>query len=117
MRTGNRNSPLPSVMATKVLPVSSFVAVMVTPGSTPPVESVTVPFSVASCAYPVTGRTSIPTTTNHADRFLNSLIEPPAGSGQRCQFSDADRQVGFERGFLDEMALHIPPRGGCQICR
>ena len=36
--------------AVNVLPVASLTAVTVTPGSTPPVESVTVPVRVASCA-------------------------------------------------------------------
>src|SRR5215470_16919457 len=50
VRTGRRNAPRSSVTATNVLPVASCRAVMVTPGSTPPVESVTVPLIVASCA-------------------------------------------------------------------
>jgi hypothetical protein len=50
VRTGSRNAPRPSVTATNVLPVASWRAVMLTPGSTPPVESVIVPLIVASCA-------------------------------------------------------------------
>jgi hypothetical protein len=37
------------------LPVAVWRAVTVTPGSTPPVESVTAPFTVASCAEPIAG--------------------------------------------------------------
>src|SRR6266545_4212283 len=56
MRSGRRNRPSPSVTATNVLPDSSLMAVTVTPGSTPPVESVIVPVTVASCAYDAPGR-------------------------------------------------------------
>jgi len=48
VRTGSRNGALIGA-ATKVFPVASCVAVMVTPGSTA-VASVMVPVSVASCA-------------------------------------------------------------------
>jgi hypothetical protein len=50
-------------MATNVLPVASCTAVIVTPGSTPPVESVTVPVITASCAKPMTGSARIAATT------------------------------------------------------
>src|SRR6266705_6907121 len=70
--------PRSSVTATKVLPVASWSAVTVTPGSTPPVESETVPVKVASCADSRAGtsriaprRTSRPTTLD--------LIQPPVG--------------------------------------
>jgi hypothetical protein len=43
------------VTPTNVLPVASFEAVTVTPGSTAPVESVIVPVSTASCANAATG--------------------------------------------------------------
>src|SRR5436190_15820636 len=72
--------PRSSVTATKVLPVASWIAVTVTPGSTPPVESETVPVRVASCACSRAGsiriapsRTSRPTTLD--------LIQPPRMRG------------------------------------
>jgi hypothetical protein len=43
------------VTATNVLPVASWRAVTVTPGSTPPELSLTVPESVASCAKEIAG--------------------------------------------------------------
>ena len=55
MRTGIRYDPRASVVASKVLPVASCRARTVTPGSTPPVESVTVPVSEASCADAAAG--------------------------------------------------------------
>src|SRR5262245_12273398 len=45
-------------MATNVFPLASCRAVIVTPGSTPPDESFTVPVKVASCAYVATGTAS-----------------------------------------------------------
>ena len=47
-RTGIRKPPRSSVTDSNVLPVASCTAVTVTPGSTPPVESVIVPLSIAS---------------------------------------------------------------------
>src|SRR6266850_3814504 len=51
--------PRSSVTPTNLFPVASFEAVTVTPGSTAPVESVTVPVSTASCANAATGNTRI----------------------------------------------------------
>src|SRR5687767_9781510 len=68
--------PASSVTASNRLPVVSFTAVTVTPGSTPPVESVTVPVSTASCAYPATGNASITTTNSHC-HGLRAAITPP----------------------------------------
>src|SRR6266850_1755781 len=46
-----------------VVSMSGASPVTATPGSTPPVESVTVPLTVASCAYAGTASASIPTIT------------------------------------------------------
>src|SRR5450759_1980725 len=54
-RTGIVYAPRPSVTASNVLPVASSTAVTVTPGSTAPVVSLTVPVNTASCAYPMPG--------------------------------------------------------------
>ena len=64
--------PRSSVTPLNVLPVAAFTAVMVTPGSTAPVESVTVPVKVASCAYPATGsiRSNAPTMRNRLTSFI-----------------------------------------------
>ena len=54
-----------------VLPVASLVAVTVTPGRTAPVESVTVPVSVASCAEAIAGSSrNIPTIKNRLAKFI-----------------------------------------------
>ena len=50
-----RNPPRSSVTARKLLPVAVWTAVTVTPGSTPPVLSVTVPESTASWASAICG--------------------------------------------------------------
>src|SRR6267142_941454 len=63
MRTGIRYAPRVSVTPWNVFPDASCSAVTATPGSTPPVESVTVPLTVASCAYAGTASASIPTIT------------------------------------------------------
>src|SRR6266550_1594155 len=55
IRTASRYAPRASVTASKLFPDASFTALIVTPGRTPPVESVIVPVTVASCAYPTTG--------------------------------------------------------------
>src|SRR4029453_8529212 len=49
---GARYNPLSFVMTTRISPVSVFVTVTVTPGSTAPDSSVTVPSSVALMAWP-----------------------------------------------------------------
>jgi len=68
--------PRSSVIATKVFPVASWTAVMVTPGSTPPVESVTVPVITASWAKPTPGTARIKAAAmaNHriAPEFMKS---------------------------------------------
>ncbi len=68
IRTGIRKSPRASVTAPKLFPEASSTAVTVTPGSTAPVASVTVPLIVASCAYPATASTRI------AQTKINSVI-------------------------------------------
>ena len=66
-----------SVTARKVLPEASWCAVTVTPGSTPPVVSVTAPMTLASCAYPTMGSARIvttnPTTIHLIDPIFPSL--------------------------------------------
>src|SRR5205814_2445942 len=54
-----RYIPRSSVTPANLFPVASFEAVTVTPGSTAPVESVTVPVSTASCANAATGSSRI----------------------------------------------------------
>src|SRR5262245_66496376 len=73
-----RNTPRSSVMLVKVLPVASWAAVTVTPGSTPPELSVTTPVMTASvwaCAR--AGKSTIDTKSVpiHTIRF----IKPPVG--------------------------------------
>src|SRR5712692_6582019 len=55
MRNAIRYAPRASVTASKLFPEASFTALIVTPGSTAAVESITVPLTVASCAYPTRG--------------------------------------------------------------
>src|SRR5207247_5157282 len=76
MRSGRRNLPSPSVTATNVLPDSSLMAVTVTPGSTPPVESVIVPVTVASCARDTPGRarTIAVARTHRIGRFMTDCL-------------------------------------------
>src|SRR5262245_30221337 len=73
-----RKTPRSSVMLVKTLPVASWAAVTVTPGSTPPEESVTTPVITASdwaCAR--AGENTIDTKSApiHTIRF----IKPPVG--------------------------------------
>src|SRR5438552_19215600 len=77
MRSGRRNTPALSVTATKVLPESVLVAVTVTPGRTPPVESVIVPVTVASWAWDTPGkaRKIAVASTQRICRFMTGL--PP----------------------------------------
>src|SRR5215475_9849046 len=69
-RTGSRYAPRGSVTASKLLPDAECTALTVTPGSTAPVASVTMPLSAASWANPgvgrarMTQRTNAPLTTN-----------------------------------------------------
>jgi len=62
------------VTATKVLPVASLVAVTVTPGNTAPVESVSVPFSTASCANPPAGSARMTQTRKHLATVMDVLL-------------------------------------------
>jgi hypothetical protein len=71
-----RYTPRSSVTAAKVLPVASRTAVTVTPGSTPPVESVIVPVNVASCAYATTGSSEIPHERSSRLTILNVMTSP-----------------------------------------
>src|SRR5688572_26035357 len=50
-----RNAPAESVTDWKTLPVASCNATTLTPGRMPPVESVTTPLTVASCAWLAAG--------------------------------------------------------------
>src|SRR5262245_6979277 len=73
-----RNTPRSSVMLVKVLPVASWTAVTVTPGSTPPEESLTTPVMTASVwACASAGKSTIDTNSVpiHTIRF----IKPPVG--------------------------------------
>src|SRR5687768_16775865 len=78
---------------------------MVTPGSTAPVVSVTVPLSVASCANTAAGNIKMAmTTTTHGDRLPKLSIEPPGRivdnrCGERRRYTDADvRAPMYTRG-------------------
>src|SRR5205809_3863410 len=81
-------------MASKLFPEASFTALIVTPGSTPAVESVTVPLTVASCACPVTGTARIvriePTKINRRVTLDVMQTSSPYGratdSGSRRDF-------------------------------
>ena len=79
MRNGRRNTPALSVTVTKVLPESEFVAVTVTPGRTPPVESVIVPVTVASCAKDAAGtaRMSASASTQRDSRCVTGASLSP----------------------------------------
>src|SRR3954470_18143756 len=58
------------------MPEASLTAVTVTPGSTPPVLSFTVPLSVASCAYDANGKATN-ATINQINRpnFITASLE------------------------------------------
>src|SRR6185369_2623152 len=71
-----RNWPCASVTPSNVLPVSSWMMVMVTPGSTPPDESVTVPVIVACCAKADTAKRSRIAAAN-TNRERRAFISPP----------------------------------------
>src|SRR5262245_35876987 len=78
MRTGKRYAPRVSITITNVFPDASCTAVMVTPGSTPPVLSVAVPLTTASCANPLTGSASAaPSTSSHATTRITRNMGPP----------------------------------------
>src|SRR5947207_2168318 len=73
MRTTRRYAPELSVTASKLFPVSSSTARTTTPGNTPPVESVTVPLSAASCANAVMGSHSIAAITARGRNDLGCM--------------------------------------------
>src|SRR5262245_30981294 len=103
-----RYTPRSSVTAAKVLPVASRTAVTVTPGSTPPVESVTVPVNVASCAYAVTGSSRIPVDRSSPPTILNvmtlliRLTRLHTRGAKRTIDCDVDESIrqGYERRTL-----------------
>src|SRR5258705_11916958 len=66
--------PRSSVTATNLLPVSVCIAVTVTPGSTPPLESEMVPVTVASCANTDAGTASAPAITTRRNSVLQLLM-------------------------------------------
>src|SRR5258705_2465946 len=75
-RAGMRYTPRSSVTAAKVLPVASSTAVTTTPGSTPPVESVTVPVNVASSAEGTAGSSRL--AVDRSSRLtIANVITPP----------------------------------------
>ena len=81
--SGSRNVPSASVVASRTNPVAGFVAVTVTPGSTPFVSSVTCPVMVPSTrpwATAIPGRSSNPTTTPTmpSDASLLLMCPPPS---------------------------------------
>ena len=80
IRSGIRNAPAPSLTARNVLPEASFVAVMVTPGSTPPCVSLTVPLSVASCAAAANGSASM---TSDVSTRTSSFVFIDGARGKR----------------------------------
>src|SRR4051812_39456640 len=60
-------------MPTNLLPVAACTAVTVTPGSTAPVVSVTVPVSTASCADTIAGSAAIAMTHTSRLRTLDHI--------------------------------------------
>src|SRR5947209_15000220 len=94
-----RYTPRSSVTPTNLVPCASFVAVTVTPGSTPPVLSRTVPVTVESCARATSGSANTnPTTANHTNR--HNFIE--------ASFTQGVPGVGaqeFFRVFRDAQTL------------
>jgi len=64
-RIGSRNPPAASVTASKLLPFASLTARTTTPGSAPPVSSVTVPLRLASCACANSGIARMAATMSH----------------------------------------------------
>src|SRR6185436_3467396 len=74
-----RNTPRSSVTLVKVLPVASCTAVTVTPGSTPPDESVTTPVMTASvCANPDAGSARIVTSSAPKETHRRTnVMNPP----------------------------------------
>src|SRR5262245_20432108 len=69
--------PRSSVTPVNVFPVASLTAVTVTPGRTPPVASVIVPVSVASCASAIAGHVkNMPSIRNRLTKLIRLLPEP-----------------------------------------
>ena len=68
--------PRSSVTARNLFPEAAWTAVTVTPGSTPPVESVIVPVSTASCAKASIGMTSMSKAKSIRRMSSPSNVEP-----------------------------------------
>ena len=106
MRAGIRNTPRPSVTASNEMPDASWTAMTVTPGSTPPVESVTVPVSVASCAAACTGthNRTAPITQRCSSRPIRNVIFPRfAGRSMRRRgVHRRSHRTAFVQGFNPE---------------
>src|SRR5258705_1951802 len=91
-----RNTPRSSVTLVKVLPVASCTAVTVTPGSTPPDESVTTPVMMASvCANPDAGSARIVTNSAPSETHRRTrLMNPPYAGLPDCQAGRGHLQAG-----------------------
>src|SRR4029453_16672030 len=119
-----RKTPRSSVMLVKVLPVASWTAVTVTPGSTPPEESVTTPVMTASVwACASAGKSTIDTKSVpiHTIRF----IKPPVGWPKLTYgWSAVNRPIGsialvprdhVEAGVsVRRLRFADPVKGGCR---
>src|SRR6185295_12753878 len=118
MRTAMRKRPCPSVTATNVLPESMLIAVTVTPGSTPPVESVIVPVMVASCAWDTRGKTSrIPSAnTQRMCRFTLPSLDRFVAAGRIAvcrRKEEKERCAGIDVGLV--VPCICPGGRGCQL--
>src|SRR5437660_666509 len=94
MRMASRYAPRASVTVSKLLPDASFTPLIVTPGSTPPVVTVTVPVTAASCASPARGT---PRIARIAAARTNRLVV-----------------VDFMcTSLVDDFRVAVPERGRC----
>src|ERR1041384_4770721 len=121
MRSGRRNRPSPSVTATNVLPDCSLIAVTVTPGSTPPVESLMVPVTVASWARAMPDqarRMAIASTCGNRRFSTGDLLSPslpPKGlAAEEEDESELNRYVEATCRWPCSAALYKPRGRRCQ---
>src|SRR5678810_136157 len=114
-----RNTPRSLVTASKVFPEASWMAVIDTPGSTAPVESVTVPLMVASCACAATGSMNSALTTKRRttrEQTDRNMGPPVATKRQKSSDDDPGSVCGHGKCPLsqndDDRAVLQIPNGG-----
>src|SRR5580765_3441229 len=111
--------PRPSVTDSNWLPEPSLMATTVTPGSTPPVESVMVPVTVASCAKASTGSASMAPRKINRLTTLEYMGPPPKWRTYHVHTeweTDAGKSAK-ERRTLKSQSVCRHSRGGVRACQ